>query len=135
LPGGDQSQPVTTSPNASQPTPKDTSAQVGSLRTTVIAIIAMPIAVRTENVHHPDPNEMRVGSISAMIAPRVRMFLSIDQASTPLMTRRSMLIASDVPARNTNVGAHRWVSHRVKNSPAGSAIVVASAYHAESWSM
>ena len=70
-------------------------------------IIDTPIAVRTENVHQPDPNEMSVGSMSAMTAPRVRMFLSIDHGSTPLTTRRSMLSASDVPARNTNVGAHR----------------------------
>src|SRR5512145_1087922 len=126
LPGGDQSQPVTTSPNTSQPSPKDTRAQVGSLRNGTMQIIAMPIAVRTENVHQPDPNEMSVGSMSAMIAPRVRMFLSIDHAFTPRTTRRSMLSASDVPARNTNVGAHTWVIQRVKNSPAGSTIVVAS---------
>ena len=126
LPGGDQNQPVTISPNTSQPSPKDTRAHVGSRRNGAMHIIATPIAVRTENVHQPDPSEMSVGSMSAMIAPRTRMFLSIDHAFTRLTTRRSMLSASEVPARNTNVGAHRWVIHRVKNSPAGSAIVVAS---------
>ncbi len=85
------------------------------------------MASSTWKVQRPDPSEMIVGSNSAMIAPRIRIFLSIDQAGMPFSTRRSTLRARDVPARNTNVGAQRWVIHRVKNSPAGRAILAASA--------
>ena len=73
-----------------------------------------------------------VGSINAMIPPRMSMSLSMDQAAAPFATRRSTLRARAVPARKTNVGAHRCVIQRVKNSAAGSAIVPASAYIAES---
>ena len=66
------------------------------------------------------------------MAPRLRMLLSISHASTPRTTLLSMLSASEVPARNTKVGAHRCVIHLVRNSAAGSAMVMAPSYMAES---
>jgi len=67
-----------------------------------------------------------------MNAPRVRMERSIADDGSPFALRRSTLSASDVPARKTNVGAQMCVIQRVKNSPAGSAAVIASGYIAES---
>lgn len=40
----------------------------------------------------------------------------------PLDTLRSTLIASAVPARNTNTGAQRWLIQRVKNSNSGKVV-------------
>ncbi len=60
------------------------------------------------------------------------MNLSISHAGDALRPCASTLNASDAPARNTNVGAQMCVIQRVKNSPAGSAAVIASGYIAES---
>ena len=80
----------------------------------------------------PDPNDTTVKSISAMMAPRVMMNVSMSRALTPSATRRSTLNASATPASSTNVGAQMCAIQRVKNSAAGSAIVAASGYIAES---
>ena len=123
MPGGCQTQPVRDLAEREPAEANASSPQVGRRRSGAMHIIETPIASSTWNVQRPEPSEMMVGSITAMIAPRTRMSLSMAQALTPFATRRSTLSASAVPARNTNVGAHRCVIQRVKNSAAGRAIV------------
>ncbi len=59
-----------------------------------------------------------------MSAPRVTD-VAIDRALGGVVpfaraARRCTAIASDMPARSTNVGAQRWVIQRVRNCAAGS---------------
>ena len=62
------------------------------------------------------------GSIAAMIRPRVirkRVMLASD---SPCSCRRRTLSCITYPARKTNVGAQRWVIHRVRNWASGSGV-------------
>jgi hypothetical protein len=52
----------------------------------------------------------------------VRKLRSIDPALSPEAKRRLALIASEAPARKTNVGAQRCVTRRARNCPAGNGV-------------
>src|SRR5690349_1176247 len=55
-------------------------------------------------------------------SPRFAMWRSTVRGESPAARRDSVDIASDAPARKTNVGAQRWVIHRVRNCASGSGV-------------
>ena len=60
-------------------------------------------------------HDIQSGSSTAISEPRIRMLRSIDASDSPASNRFMVLRASEAPARNTNVGAHRWVTQRTRN--------------------
>ena len=94
------------------------SQKTGNRLSHAISTMPMPMANSTWNVSCPLSRLIRVGSSAAIIKPRITMSRLICDWSAPRATLRSILIASAVPARNTNVGAHRWLAQRVRNSEA-----------------
>src|SRR5262245_50775313 len=64
-------------------------------------------------------HDIHNGSRAAISNPRIKMLRVIDAADSPALNRFSELRASEVPARNTNVGAQRWVIQRTRNWTSG----------------
>src|SRR5262245_39519969 len=60
-------------------------------------------------------HDIHNGSSAAISKPRIRILRLIDAADSPAFNRFSELRASEVPARNTNVGAQRCVIQRTRN--------------------
>ncbi len=63
----------------------------------------------------PKAHDIHRGSQAAMNRPRVTRKRSCPAEGSPRARLRSAESESERPARKTNVGAQRWVIHRVAN--------------------